>query len=255
MTHPDTQRLITRVEALTGYPVVVETGTGFYEQAQMMSARPGAPAHMIRVNEKWRAQADYVVAAQCAMLLVLWSDPSRVFGMAFEDGACSARAAEWAARRELAALPEEQASRTARFYVKGLLKQLNSMPLEIRVAHFCHEECPDLRPMQAALFEAQLRDLSSVFSPQVRERAPADVFDKNVSMNTALAGSWARLSGNRLALLPYESLGYAAAGQRLLDALDSLPGMTAESHMGTVDAWARQLAMDTLYQWEFSDRR
>jgi len=74
-------------------------------------------------------------------------------------------------------------------------------------------------------------------------------------MNAALAGSWARLSGNRLALLPYESLGYAAAGQRLLDALDALPGMTAESHTGTVDAWARQLAMDTLYHWEFSDRR
>lgn len=255
MTHPDTQRLIARVEELTGYPVAVETGAGFYEQAQMMSARPGAPVHLIRVNERLRDQADYVVAAQCGMLLVMWSDPSRVFGMAFDDDACSALAAEWAGRRQLATLPGDQAMRTARFYVEGLLKQLNSMPLEIRVANFCHQECPDLRPMQVALFEAQLRELSSVFAPQVRERAPEDVFDRNVSMNAALAGNWARLSGNRIALLPYESLGYAAAGERLLEALDSLPGMTAESHMGTVDAWARQLAMDTLYSWEFSDRR
>lgn len=48
MTHPDTQRLIARVEELTGCPVAVETGSGFYEQAQMMSARPGAPVHLIR---------------------------------------------------------------------------------------------------------------------------------------------------------------------------------------------------------------
>jgi hypothetical protein len=71
----------------------VEAGTGFYEQAQMLSARPGAPVPVIRVHEKWRDQADSVVAAQCAMLVVLWSDPSRVFGMAFEDDACSALAA------------------------------------------------------------------------------------------------------------------------------------------------------------------
>ena len=125
-----------------------------YEQAQMMSARPQAPVHLIRVNERLRDQADYVVAAQCGMLLVMWSDPSRVFGMAFNDDACSALAAEWAGRRQLAALPRDHARRTARFYVEGLLKQLNSMPLEIRVANFCHQECPDLRPMQACLFEA-----------------------------------------------------------------------------------------------------
>jgi hypothetical protein len=31
----------------------------------MLSARPGAPVPVIRVNEKWRGEADYVVAAQC----------------------------------------------------------------------------------------------------------------------------------------------------------------------------------------------
>lgn len=41
MTHPDTQRIFARVEDLTGYPVAVEPGSGFYEQAQMMSAPAG----------------------------------------------------------------------------------------------------------------------------------------------------------------------------------------------------------------------
>jgi hypothetical protein len=112
MTHSDTQRLIARVEELTGYPVAVETGAGFYEQAQMMSAQSGAPVHLIRVNERLRDQADYVVAAQCGMLLVMWSDPARVFGMAFNDAACSILATEWAGRRQLAALPRDQARRT-----------------------------------------------------------------------------------------------------------------------------------------------
>ncbi len=189
---------MTLVAERTGHPVAVETGSGFYEQAQMMSARPGAPVHLIRVNEKWRDQADYVVAAQCGMLPVMWSDPSRVFGMAFDDDACSAQAAGWAGSRQLASLPRGEALRTARYDVEGLLKQLNAMPLEIRVAAFCHAECPGLRPMQADLFDAPLRELSSVFAPAIRERAPAEVFECNVVMNAALAGQWARLIGNPL---------------------------------------------------------
>lgn len=114
---------MTRVAERTGHPVAVETGSGFYEQAQMMSAR---------------------------------------------------------------------------YDVEGFLKQLNAMPLEIRVAAFCHAECPGLRPMRAALFDAPLRELSSVFAPAIRERAPVEVFDCNVVMNAALAGQWARLIGNPL---------------------------------------------------------
>jgi hypothetical protein len=40
----------------------------------------------------------------------------------------------------------------ANYYVEGLLKQLHSEPLEIRVVNLCFESCPSLRDMQAELF-------------------------------------------------------------------------------------------------------
>jgi len=48
-----------------------------HEHAQMISARPESPVHMIRVNASQRSFADYIVAVQCGMLLILWSVPKR----------------------------------------------------------------------------------------------------------------------------------------------------------------------------------
>jgi hypothetical protein len=59
MTNPDTQNMIDLVERQTGYRVMVDVISGIHDHAQMISARPEAPAHMIRVNADHRQRADY----------------------------------------------------------------------------------------------------------------------------------------------------------------------------------------------------
>ena len=102
MGNADTQHLIDLVERQTGYRVTVDVISGIYEHAQMISARPGTPAHVIRVNADYRQHADYIVAVQCGMLLVLWSDPTKVPGMAFEKSKCGYLADKWAKTKPLA---------------------------------------------------------------------------------------------------------------------------------------------------------
>jgi len=254
MTNPDTQNMIDLVERQTGYRVMVDVISGIHEHAQMISARPEAPAHIIRVNADRRQHADYIVAVQCGMLLVLWSDPTKVPGMVFEKAKCDFLAGKWAKTKQLAALHPETAARTANFYVESLLRQVSSTPLEIRVANLCYESCPSLRDMQAESFTAHLRGISEAFSPKIKEIAPPDVFQKNVAMNAALALNWARLSGSRMCLLPYESTGHVNAGQKLLDIVDAASAHTSENHMRTVDAWAEELSLRTLYRWDLSNR-
>ena len=192
MNNADTQRMIDLVERQTGYRVTVDVISGIHEHAQMISARPEAPAHIIRVNADYRQHADYIVAVQCGMLLVLWFAPTKVPAMAFEKAKCDYLAGKWAKTKQLAAFPADVAAKTANFYVESLLRQLNSTPLEIRVANLCYESCPSLRDMQAESFNAHLRQISGVFSPKIKALAPQDAFQKNVAMNAALALNWAR---------------------------------------------------------------
>lgn len=254
MSNADTKKMIDLVEKQTGYRVAVDVISGIQEHAQMISARPEAPSHIIRVNANRRHHADYIIAVQCGMLLVLWSDPTRVPQMLSERQKCDYLAGRWSKTKELAVLPTDTAAQMANYYVQGLLNQLNSTPLEIRVANICFETCPSLREIQAESFNAHLQELSKVFLPQTRKIAPEEVFQRNVSMNAALALNWSRISGSRISLLPYESTGYLEAGRKLLDEVDAKPAHTYTSHVETINAWAEQLQMRTLYRWEYSDR-
>jgi hypothetical protein len=254
MTHSETQNMIDRVERETGYRVTIDVISGIHEHAQMISARPEAPAHLIRVNAERRQYADYIVAVQCGMLLVLWSDPTNVPGMILEKSKCDFLAGKWAKTKQLAGLPSDTSSKMAHFYVEGLVRQVSSTPLEIRVANLCYESCPSLRDMQAELVNAHLRGISEAFSAKIKDLAPQDVFGKNMAMNAALALNWARLSGSRMCLLPYESTGYVDAGQKLLEVVDAASAHTSENHIRTVDAWAEELSLRSLYRWELSNR-
>ena len=48
MTHPDTQKMLQLVEEQTGYRVSVDLISGIQEHAQMISARPENPVHLIQ---------------------------------------------------------------------------------------------------------------------------------------------------------------------------------------------------------------
>ena len=151
---------------------------------------------------------------------VLWSDPAKVPAMAFEKAKCDDPAGTWAKTKQPEAFTADVAAKTANFHVETLLKQLNPMPLEIRVANLCYETCPSLCDMQAASITAHLRQISEVFSPKIKALAPPDAFQKNVAMNAALALNWARLSRSRLCLLPYESAGSRMKAECIIFAKD-----------------------------------
>ena len=67
---------------------------------------------MISVNSTQRAFADYIVAVQCGILLVLWSDPQKVPAMALEERATTALAERWAGLAPLAVASVGGASST-----------------------------------------------------------------------------------------------------------------------------------------------
>ena len=255
MTHPDTKHMLELVEQQTGYRVSVDLISGIHEHAQMISARPGNPVHMIRVNATHRAFVDYIVAVQCGILLVLWSDPQKVPAMALEERATTDLAVSWADLPPLASLPGDVSSKVARHYVEGLARQVQSMPLEIGVAKLVFEKCPDLREAQAECFRAQLQNLSQVFTANVKDSAPVEVFQKNVTMNAALALGWSDISGDRIALLPYESTGYLESGKKLFTALQAVSHLDSSAYTGVVDTWARILSLEGLYRWDFSNRQ
>ena len=254
VNHPETAKMIASVEEMTGYSVVIDVIDGIQENAQMLSARPGNPVHLIRVNSAHRRYADYIVAVQCGMLLVLWSDPTKVPELVLDPQKCDYWSKRWSGSKQMASMPKESALRMADLYLQGLIQQVQSLPMEIRVARICFESCPGLREMQHEMLTTHLRNLSEIFAPQIRQQVPAELFDKNVAMNAAIAKAWGVLSDSRLPTIPYEAIGCLEKGETLLAVLDALPENTSGNHVKVVDAWAEQLGMSSLFGWKYTNR-
>jgi hypothetical protein len=254
VNHPETAQLIASVEEVSGYRVTIDSIDGIQENAQMLSARPENPFHLIRVNSAHRRYADYIVAVQCGMLLVMWSDPTKVPEMVLDQQKCDYWSKRWSGSKQLASLPRESAVRMATLYLQGLIQQAQSLPMEIRVARFCFENCPGLREMQHEMLTAHLRNLSEIFSPKIRPQIPPDLFDKNAAMNAALAKAWGEIADSRLPIIPYEATGYLERGENLLAVIDALPENTSENHVKTVDSWAGELGMSSLFGWKYTNR-
>ena len=99
----------------------------------MISAQPETPFHLVQVNAKHRAEAPYIVAAQCTMLLVTWSDPAKVPALSLRPDKADYWTGKWAKSKALSSLGPS-ALDIASIWIRGLANQLFSAPLEIRAA-------------------------------------------------------------------------------------------------------------------------
>jgi hypothetical protein len=209
----------------------------------MRAATAAAPVHLVKVNPDYEQVGNYLIALQCAMLLVKWHNPERIPDfMPNEDKVRYIEGKAAAALRRLK-MPESALTKYVSFIVRGLLHQLNAVPCSILANEWCYAECHGLRDEQEAGILLDLRRSSASMAPKFKAQAPAEIFDRSAAMSAAFALWWAETSGDRLGLLPYEAAGYLKKGEELIAAMRKIPEDMLAKYPGTVNAWADNEAL------------
>ena len=252
MAAPDTQKMMDLVEEKTGYKVSVSVDNTITTHASMVSASSSVPVHMVKVNPKYEKYGDYLVAVQCAMLLIKWGDPERIPDFAILDKNVAYLQNKFAKQVVAKGMPVDTARQYANMIVMGILQQLNSLPIQIISMDIIADLCPGLHLLQEESVNNEMREASAVFTPQVKKLSPKEIFDRNAVMNAAYAIKWSRVSGDTMVLLPYRSLGYLTRGEKLLEKYEVLSTKKdPDRYIETVDAWAKDLQMETWYEWHY----
>jgi hypothetical protein len=189
----------------------------------MRSATCDTPVHAIFPNPRYERFANYLVAAQCAMILFQWADPQGVSDFIVNDPKADVLKRKIVGTFQGQGMPAATAKQYAESLVNGLLRQLTSSPLEILSVDWCFREYPELRVEQEAYVNAHLRELSATLAPNIRKMTPREIYDRAVPMNAAYTLRWADLSGERVGLLPYETLGFVKPARDLLNDLENIP--------------------------------
>lgn len=248
MSH-DLQTLLELVKDRTGYPVSVTPLAEQSSHITMRSATRETPVHAIFPNPRYERFANYLVAAQCAMLLIKWADPRGVLDFVPDEEAVAKFVVPVEKAFERHGVPPSSAQQAANSLVRGLLLQLVSSPIEILSVEWCFRECPSLRSEQQVYVMAHLRELSSTLAPDVREMTPSQIYNPTVTMNAAYTLNWAKLSGETVGLLPYEALGFKKPAEILLDSLGAIPADAPDISKRATDEWAARLNLAGLYRW------
>ena len=247
----DTKKLLGLVRDLTGYEVNVESADTEAGNAEMISAAPGHPVHLIKVSRANLGAADYIVAVQCTILIAMWSHPAGVPQFRPEREKMLSAIGELTDREQLAGIPEEKRVEFARSIVEGQLHQLRSTPFELWGIDYCYRECPGLRDLQSDAVTATLRANAYTMRPNFSKLVPSAILVHSQAMGATLALFWSELIGDERPMMPYSAVGLDTDAKLLAGIFRSADGSPGQRCVDTVDAWAVKLGLRDMYEWSY----
>jgi hypothetical protein len=240
-----TRRIVDLAEQLSGRPVRVQEDSTLSVLATVKMARGNAPMHLISYRPIRGRQPDYHICYQCGFIIRLFETPLEA---RFDFAQSPDASRHMDSLLANSSLPSN--IRTAKeMLMNGLLTQLRSVPIGLRIDDWLWTTCPDVRDEQIASCRLQLQDNTQVLAPSVRHSFPKKIVAANTAMNAAFALSWAAKLNDESILLPYRSIGAATDGKALLDIFHNV-SPNPSSDCDLVDRWAEQLGLSGWYLWK-----
>ena len=245
-----TNAVLQLVEKTTGLPVIVQADTSMRILAAIKIAQGTAPAHLLTYNPKVAANLNYAVCFQCGFALRIFQAPEAdryAVGSSYQGKKEAERLVNEHLRND------KGLNRDARLHIAtqmydGIIRQLRSMPIGLRVDEWLRTTYPDLAEEQKALTVQQLQENTSSLRPDVRRFTPDKVRNASVAMSAATAAYWSRTWSDPLPLVPYKSTGDLDRGLALLKRWDDLPGDPAADKQ-LIDAWGVDLGLNGWYEF------
>ena len=242
-----TDEVLRRVEAATGKSVLVMADPSLKVIATSRAATADAPAHLVRHHPSAQAAADYITCFQCGFILrSAETEPADRFdvGPTFRGR----KAVEQLLRdhgRQPGATPlaKEMREPVRDQLLDGVIRQLRSVPIGLRIDAWLLAEYPVLAEQQRAMAQQQLEQGLTTLSPTVRKLAPTTIVRASAAMSAAFAAFWGRTWGDPVQVSPYRAAGFLEPGEELLSVFDSMPADPSHDRE-LIERWAERLELD-----------
>jgi len=238
------------VEARTGKPIRVTERIGAYGfDSELRVAMDRDPTHVLAYQEAYRPYRDHFLVSSCYKLLRLWDTAPEermlpaIMGDRLPVG--------W--HRELergfrGSLSEEEIAGISSVLHAGVIRQVHSFPVDLRVEREIAATLPEHAGRQRAYFARQVEDLMPHFSLTAAGLAPRPVYRAVSAMNVVLGMEAAAIAGVEEPRQFRESR-YRWDGE---DLHRQLAEETAPGHVGdraVTDRWALTLELRPFYLW------
>ncbi len=242
--------LLSQVEERSGHPLVLVEENGIGYDSELRIARSGLLEHVVAYVPEYREFGLHFLVSGAYKILRIWDVPvEERYLPATETNRGLSTEDLTELRRKLYHLCERHLEETiSRFLYRGIVRQLTSMPVDIRVEREVASSLPEHHEAQRAYLARQVQDLEPHFSPAIQEVSPERLYRASTAMNVVLADEAAELTGVAPARAILETL-YRALGERLREQLHSVREAGYRGDRIVTDLWAKELGMEGWYEW------
>lgn len=253
MTPTEAEReILAQAEQVSGYSVAVMQDASLRVLSTVSMARGDVTFHTVRYNPATTRQPEYLVSYQCGFIIRSFQPPAaKRFDISSSERGQRESASiitQHLRKKGKLPLPEEALGNIQQQLYNGLIIQLRSMPIGIRIDEWLYSEFPVLREQQHQSALRQLKENALSLSPQVTEFSPSQIRTASITMNAAFAEFWARLFGEPQLALPYEASGFRPKGMELLDIATCVPDDPSRDPE-LIDRWGKELGLQNWYAW------
>jgi len=225
-----------------------EEGIG-YDSLLRLAGREG-PEHRVAYVPEYRDFGVHFLVSGAYKVLRIWDVPEQERYLPATETARGLPAEDLAElRRKLHHLCERHLEDTlSRFLYHGIVRQLTSVPVDIRVERKIADELPVHKPRQDAYLARQVRDFEPHFAPEIREFCPERLYAASTAMNVVLAEEFSELTGRTPADV-IRTTPHRALGERLRERLHAVREDGYTGDRIATDAWAREVGMEGWFEW------
>ncbi len=241
--------LVSRVVEQSGFPLVVAEKDGIGYDTLLAMAGQTQPYHELTYIPRYRRyRLHFIVNA--AFKIRRMSEPpveERLIPVS-ERSRRLPNKYEKELRRKLRSPPAPILAGLSAFLYQGTVRQLTSMPIDIRVERAIADELSEHKPAQRAYLARQVKDLEPHFLPQIAETAPDDIYAACTAMNVVLAEEAAEIAGVKPGPM-FRQNPHRKLGERLRDLLHAVEEPGYRGDRLVTDAWASELGLRDWYRW------
>lgn len=241
---PSTQNIVERLEALSQRPVHITEDATIRNLADIEISRGDMPFHLLRYKPTGTTPPDYLIAYQCGLALrVFETAPDQRFDLGSGE-AGRKKLSDLMLDPKIPAIVRTMSDRL----LDGLLTQLRSYPVGLRVDAWLHENYAELRELQMQGIRAQLEENILALKAGTSGYYPVKLARSNLSMNAAFALHWSRLWNEPPLTLPYKAAGLLERGESLMKIFQKIPPEAVNDRQ-LIDEWAFDLGIKGWYQF------
>ncbi len=180
--------LVSEIIDKSGFPLFVVEEDGIGYDSQLAMAGPTQPFHRLSYVALYRQHRLHFLVNAAVKIGRVWTVPpqQRLIPVS-PRGNRLPQEFEEELREKLHNPPEPLLSKLSTFLYEGIVRQLTSMPMDLRVEREIAEMLSDHHEAQRAYLARQVKDLKAHFLPAIADVAPDKIYAASTAMNVVLA--------------------------------------------------------------------